>query len=54
MVRRGIEDLEAWDTYKVFAREDSMDPEGGSSLTGDVLENPVPSSLIEDTLRDSA
>ncbi len=50
-----IEDLEAWDAYKVFAHEDSMDPEGGSSLTGDDLENPVPSfSLIEDALRNSA
>lgn len=53
-VRREIEDLEARDAYEVFAREDSMDPEGGSSLTGDVLEDPVPSSLIEDTSRASA
>ncbi len=49
-----IEDLEVWDAYEVFARKDSMDPEGSYSLTGDDLENPVPSSLIEDTSRDSA
>ncbi len=53
VVRREIEDLEARDAYKVFAREDSMDREGGSYLTGDVLEDPVPSSLIEDTSHDS-
>ncbi len=53
-VRREIEDLEAWDTYKVFAREDSMDPEGGPSLTEDGLEDAALSSLIEDTSRDSA
>ncbi len=55
VVRCKIEDLEAQDAYKVFARKDSMDPEGSSSLTGDDLENPVlSSSLIEDTLHDSA
>ncbi len=53
-VCREIEDLEVRDVYKVFAREDSMDPEGGSSLTGDVLEDPVPSSLIEDASCGSA
>ncbi len=53
-MNRKIEDLEVQDTYEVFAREDSMDPEGSSSLTGDDLENPVPSSLIEDASRDSA
>ncbi len=48
-----IEDLKARDMYEVFAREDSMDPDHGSSLTGDVLEDSVPSSLIEDMSRDS-
>ncbi len=50
-----IEDLEVQDTYKVFARKDLMDPEGGSSLTGDDLDNPAPSSsLIEDASCGSA
>ncbi len=53
VVRREIEDLEARDVYEVFACEHSMDPEDGSSLIGDVLEDPVPSSLIEDTSHDS-
>ncbi len=52
-VRCEIEDLEARDAYEVFARKDSMDPEGGSSLTADGLEESAPSSLIEDTSCDS-
>ncbi len=50
-----IEDLAVQDTYKVFAHEDLMDPEGSSSSTGVDLENPILSaSLMEDTSRNLA